>query len=111
MMEHSVQREMIHEIGHSLDIQLNENILLDQLRARMIVRINQLIQKNFNALVLVLYRVDVSEAKLKYLLKTNKDNDAASIIADLIIERQLQKIETRKKFSQENRDIPEDEKW
>jgi hypothetical protein len=111
MMEHSVQREMINEIGHSLDIQLNENILLDQLRARMIVRINQLIQKNFNALVLVLYRVDVSEAKLKYLLKTNKDNDAASIIADLIIERQLQKIETRKKFSQENRDIPEDEKW
>jgi predicted Zn-dependent protease len=111
MMEHSVQREMINEIGHSLDIQLNENILLDQLRARMIVRINELIQKDFNALVLVLYRVDVSEAKLKYFLKTNKDHDAASIIADLVIERQLQKIETRKKFSQENRDIPEDEKW
>lgn len=105
------QKELVKEINHSLSLQLNDDILLDQLKAMMIARINKMIQTDFNGLVLVLYRVDVNEAKLKYLLSSNKESDAAAIIADLIIERQIQKMQSRKKFSQHNNDIPEDEKW
>ncbi|RZL44045.1 MAG: hypothetical protein EOP00_21630, partial [Pedobacter sp.] len=52
--------------------------------------------KHFSKLVQLLYHLDVSENKLRYLLKDNANS--ASIIAEAIIERQLQKIETRKAF-------------
>lgn len=70
--------------------------------------INELINDDFNALVQLLYRIDVSETKLKNLLNQQKDIDASSIIADLIIERQLQKIATKKQFSGGGNQEPED---
>ena len=60
--------------------------------------INDLINDDFQALVQLLYRIDVNEEKLKNLLKQNKNADAALIIAELIISRQLQKIESKKQF-------------
>jgi hypothetical protein len=58
----------------------------------------------------VLYRIDVSEPKLKKLLHANPKTDASVIIADLLIERQAEKIKTRESFKGK-RDIPDDEKW
>ena len=46
-------------------------------------------------LVQILYRIDVSEKKIKTLLKENQGSDAGKIIASLIIERQMQKIKSR----------------
>jgi len=54
--------------------------------------INELILTNFERLVQLLYRIDVSEEKLKKLLRQNPESDAGVIIASLIIERQKQKI-------------------
>jgi hypothetical protein len=48
--------------------------------------------------VTLLYRIDVDENKLKKILKEQAGTDAAQIIAQLIIEREQQKAETRKKF-------------
>jgi hypothetical protein len=79
-------------------------------RKRLIVLINQLIDSDFYALVQLLYQIDVQEQKLNEVLKNNLQSDSAPLIADLIIERQLQKMESRKQFSQENKDSNE-EKW
>jgi len=46
----------------------------------------------------ILYKVDVDESKLKKLLKDNPEKEAAHIIANLIIERERQKVKTRKQF-------------
>ncbi|MEN9963413.1 MAG: hypothetical protein RL582_508 [Bacteroidota bacterium] len=54
--------------------------------------VNELIMTNFERLVQLLYRIDVSEEKLKKLLRQNPESDAGIIIADLIIDRQKQKI-------------------
>ena len=54
--------------------------------------VNELIMTNFERLVQLLYRIDVSEEKLKKLLRQNPESDAGLIIANLIIERQKQKI-------------------
>ena len=54
--------------------------------------INQMILTNFETLVQLLYRIDVSESKVKMLLNQQPNEDAGKIIARLIIERQLQKI-------------------
>lgn len=73
-------------------------------------KINDLLIHDFNKLISLLYRVDINEAKLKNLLKKNPGEDAGKIIAELIIERQLQKIKSRKQIKprDENSD---DEKW
>jgi len=61
--------------------------------------------------VSILYRIDVNERKLKFLLQENVGEDAAVIIADLIIERQLQKIKSREAFRQNWSDEDGEEKW
>jgi len=74
-------------------------------------KINGLIKDNFDHLILILYRVDVNEAKLKQVLKDNPKEDSGQIIARLLIERQQQKNLLRKQFTKKEEDINEEEKW
>ena len=59
--------------------------------------IRHLLDKDFERLMNGLYRIDVDENKVKRALTT--DNPAENI-AQLIIERELQKVETRRKYRQ-----------
>ena len=73
--------------------------------------INEWITQDFKKLLLVLYRLDVSEKKLSQLLAENKGVDAANIIAALIIERIAAAKASRKKYKMDQSSIPDDEKW
>jgi hypothetical protein len=76
----------------------------------LVEKINALLNHDFQKLVSILYRMDVSETRLVQLLKENPGENAAVIIADLMIERQLQKIKSR--GENKNTDIiPDDDKW
>jgi hypothetical protein len=55
-----------------------------------------------------LYRIDVDEAKIKYLLETRTDTNAAILIADAIIQRQIEKKLAREKYKQPKPDESED---
>lgn len=81
-----------------------------EMKERLIEYINHLLLHDFNKLVQILYRVDVDEKKLKELLQQNAHTDAAVIIADLLIQRQEEKIKTKEAFKQSD-NIPDDEKW
>ena len=61
--------------------------------------IDDLIQNDFNRLLSILYRVDISEEKLKQMLAENKNTEvqSAEIIANLLIEREEEKIKSRAK--------------
>jgi len=107
----SDQNELIQVLNNELTIEIPEKISFEELRKSLSEHINSLIQTNFQKLIVLLYRVDVSETKLKALLQENADTEAGMIIADLIIERQLQKIKSRRQFSQQDNDIDENEKW
>jgi len=74
-------------------------------------KINDLIINDFQKLVLILYRMDVSEIKLKQLLTENTGTNAAIIIADLMIERQAEKIRSRQQFRKKDENISDEEKW
>src|SRR6187402_3939334 len=93
-----INKDLIPILRQSLEIDLPENISFDLLKERLSFHINFLIQSDFQKLVSILYRVDVNESKLKNLLKENQGFDAANIITDLIVERQLQKIRSRQKY-------------
>lgn len=83
----------------------------EKAREELIFLINELINKDFHSLIQLLYRIDVNEKKIRLYLEENSDKDAASVLADLIIERQLQKIESRKKYTYKNNADDHDEKW
>ncbi|MEO8720624.1 MAG: hypothetical protein ABI297_05420 [Ginsengibacter sp.] len=83
----------------------------EEIRRRLIFLINELINKDFYALLQLLYRVDVDEKKISICLDKNFEKDAALVFADLIIERQIQKIETRKQFSKPRRTETDEEEW
>ena len=90
-----INTDLIPILRQSMEIDLPENISFDLLKEQLSSHINFLIQSDLQKLVSILYRVDVNESKLKHLLKENSGFDAANIITDLIIERQLQKIKSQ----------------
>jgi uncharacterized protein YqgQ len=102
-----VQQELVKLIGQEL---VHKTDGWSELRTALAVWVNDLIQHNLTELIRVLYRVDISENKLKFLLREKVGEDAALIIADLIIERQLQKIKTRQQFQQPPPENEED-RW
>ena len=83
----------------------------DQLFHELAAYINSLIQTDFEQLVRILYRMDVSEPKLKQLLREHPDEDAGKLIASLMVERQHQKIQTRKMFRDAEDDDDGEERW
>jgi len=72
--------------------------------------IEELIERDFPRLINILYRLDVDEQKLKNELKDNPGSPAGRQIANLIVERQLEKLKTRKQ-TDKNVDIPDNERW
>ena len=102
---------LVREINKNMSIALPDEISLDELQKRLGVYVNELIQTNFQKLIMLLYRIDVSEQKLKQLLQVQPQENAGDIIAALIIERQLQKIKSRQQFRQQKDDFDEEEKW
>ena len=106
---------LIQLLNKELAVDLPEQISYDELHRLLATYINTLIKNDFEKLITYLYRIDVSEAKLKSLLQQSPQEDAGNIIASLIIERQEQKIKTRRqsdnyRISQRDNDI-EEEKW
>jgi hypothetical protein len=97
-------KELILSLQKELAIPLPDEESSQQLHAVLAAYVNGLLNKNFEQLVNLLYRLDVNEYKLKKLLKDNPETDAALLIADLIIERQLQKIRTRNEFKRKDKD-------
>ncbi len=87
------------------ELSLKDKLLFDTL----VLQINDLINNDFERLVSLLYRIDVSEKKLTTLLQENKTGNTAELIANLIIERQLQKIISRRETKKDN--FNEEEKW
>jgi hypothetical protein len=103
--------QIAEEIGSKIGLPLpqyhDEKLLLQQLAER----INHLIVHDFGYLVSLLYRLDISEKKLKQLLAENETADAGMLIAEMIVQRQAEKINSRRQFKQNDSAISDEEKW
>lgn len=104
-------KELIISLNKQLSLQLSTDLSDENLKERLIAVINNMIQNDFEKLVSILYRLDVSENKLKFMLKENAGEDAAKIIAALIMEREQQKMKSRRENQQRDNTISDEEKW
>jgi|SRR5215203_741996 len=100
--------QVLEEVSNELEITVKDHSVSKQV---MIEKINDLINNDFQKLVSILYRMDVSEIKLKQLLNENAGTNAAIIIVELMIERQAEKIRSRQEFNKRDENISDDEKW
>lgn len=105
-----MEKEMQQELQGMLGLEPTRSYTLQELKELLAKHVNNLLQTNFEQLVNLLYRIDVSEKNLKALLAQNPKQDAGDIIAVLIIERQLQKIKSRQQFKTDA-DFEGEEKW
>src|SRR5215217_685729 len=71
---------------------------LQVVREMLIDKINFFLDHDFENLLTILYRIDVSEEKAKSSLAEKSDRAPAEILADLIIKRQIEKAKTRIKY-------------
>ena len=106
-------RALIHDLNRCQGWQLTEGLTIQQLEGWLAERLNEWIRWDFNALVSFLYRMDISETGLRQLLKDRPGEDAGLLIAKMVLERQWQKIETRRRHHPPGRDdqTPEEERW
>ena len=102
-------KELIQDLNRSYELQLAEQLSAAELEGLLAEKVNRLIREDFGALVQLLYRIDVNEARLREVLKVNAGEDSGKIIARLIMERQWQKIETRRKYRHDPQ--KEDSEW
>ncbi len=103
--------ELIRQLNRDFSLELPPSLSQDALRDALAAGINEMILHRFDRLVQLLYRMDVPEKKLKQLLQDQPGTDAGQLIAALVLEREQQKIATRRQFSQHRKADPDAEAW
>ena len=71
---------------------------LEEFRKYLTEKLKLLLDEKFDQLVNILYRIDINEKKLSELFSGQNRDFIPASLADLIIERQLQKIRLRKSY-------------
>jgi len=79
-------------------IPVNEIENLDKFKEYLTDRLTYLLENKYDALINILYRIDVNEEKLAKLFSETNRTSIPDALADLIIERQLQKIKIRQQY-------------
>ncbi|NNF35613.1 MAG: hypothetical protein HKN68_16015 [Saprospiraceae bacterium] len=78
-----------------------ESLDEDSLYEMILSRVNELLETDVDLLLSYLYRLDVEEHKITNALSMNAILPANEGIARLILERQKQRMITKKKFKQD----------
>ncbi len=82
----------------ALDLQEASVNTLDEIYAILYPVLIKYIHSDFNAVMRLLYRIDISEIKVKKQMDLMPD-DTAQALCTLIVKREIQKVILRKQFS------------
>jgi len=81
-------------------MEINESKVstLDDIYRNVYPEVSRFIKYDFNSLMRLLYRIDISELSVKKQMDL-MPNDTAEAISTLIVKREIQKVVLRKQFS------------
>jgi len=102
-----IVRSAVDRMGIAIDLAETDTAvqaddLLQRVRAQLVERIIQLLNTNPERLMAILYRIDVNEARVNDIFSHALPPDIPEQIADLVIERQLAKAETRARYKDQS---------
>ena len=93
------ERTTAEKISIAFDLAEVEDLdvasVLDEMRRQLVEKIILLLNRNPEKLMSILYRIDVSEKRVNEIFSSSLPPDIPEELADLIIERQLQKYSNR----------------
>jgi hypothetical protein len=90
----SLAKEFGIETEESL-IRQDDLVQLHTLRTLLAARVDELLQSNFEKLRHFLYRIDIPEKEVARLYAETNRSDLHFKLADVIIDREMQKVKTR----------------
>jgi len=111
MPEEQYMRETAIAISNQFGLDKTPDDLNDEkqryemLKKMLSKRIEEMIDHEFDRFVNLLYRIDVNESKVKQALSEQPFSKGIEKVAEMIIERQLQKVITRKQYSSSAHDL------
>ncbi len=76
----------------------NELHTLNELKKYLTSKISELMDQDYNKLLNALYLIDLDEEKLHKLFSSHNRDFIPAALADMIIERQIQKLHFRKRY-------------
>lgn len=76
-----------------------KSLSMEDVKAYLKEHIATLLTRNPDKLLSILYRIDVLEKHVLHAFETAPSDQLAGTLADLVIERQLQKLFYRRKYS------------
>jgi len=97
-------KELTEAISSRFELVQADNLTIDDLKKVLAGRILVLLEKNVERLLSILYRVDLNQKKLDEIFLTGSKEEIADKIAESVIERQIQKIETRHYYKNKERE-------
>ncbi|MCB0686580.1 MAG: hypothetical protein KDC53_08645 [Saprospiraceae bacterium] len=81
--------------------ELNQDQSEEELIDFMSQRIEALLAGDFEALMSMMYRLDVDEAKIRKALAPHNPENPARSLARLIVQRQMKRMATREKYKRD----------
>ncbi len=71
---------------------------INELKDKLSQLISYLMEKDFERLLQAMYRLDIDEKKFWIILEGSEREKISLELADLVIQRELKKLETRQKY-------------
>jgi hypothetical protein len=100
-MDHFVIQDTALLLAKNFDLKLPGPLSTkDDLIALIIPVIQQMLNRDFEKLLQVCYRIDLGENKLKQILHESEPELMAFDLAKALVERQILKIEIKRKYSE-----------
>ena len=100
-LQKSVSKAFIKDDFSSI-VPNNDFERLEEFRKYLIIKMKDMLDHNYNLLINTLYRIDISEKKLSELFSSQNKESIPEKLADLIIKRQIEKINFRKLYRERN---------
>ena len=92
-----ISRDM-NKIGMEKLPSVSQICSMDELKKILAEKITFMLDHEYEKLVNALYRMDLDEVKLHELFSGNNRESIPSVLADMIFERQIQKVNFRRKY-------------
>lgn len=73
--------------------------LYERVKSALSARIADLLERDFERLMQICYQIDLNEQKVKAALFSPEGQSPSDLLAELILKRQIQKIEIWQKYS------------
>jgi hypothetical protein len=93
--EDAIERSASAIIARAFDLDIEEHDAYKRIREQVLNRIIELLTRNPEKLMAILYRIDVPESAVSTIFDTALPPDVPDQLADLVMERQMAKARTR----------------